>query len=168
MTEYTSPVKVPDGRYIVKTASPKLVTLYNVVITKQGDDCYCIQVPGNDKTLDDIDKEIVNDAVTHSTEWFRKEMSHDIVSSYFQSSVDDGVLQVDEVVNARGKSQVLFFGQSKEVIEFVSGSTYNVLLQLDGLWFLKRSFGTTWKIVQARMKKDVQPVECLIRDEDSD
>ena len=164
---YTVPEMVQDGRYIVKCTAPKLVTLYNVVVTKDND-YYSLKIPTHDTTLNTFDESLIDDAVTQSKEWFQKEMSREIISNYFQPSVDDGILQAEELKNARGRSQVVFFGSTKEITDFVPGSTYNVLLQLEGLWFLKRSFGPIWKIVQARAKKEVQPAECLIRDEDSD
>jgi hypothetical protein len=110
-----------------------------------------------------VDHQVIDDAVEHSKDWFSKEISRDTISKYFQSSIEDSSVQVTV-------SKPVFFATNKEITKTppAPGAICSVLLQLEGLWFLKRSFGPVWKLVQVRERKHVEPVKCMIDDSDDD
>ena len=167
--EYTSPVKLPDGRYYVKVANDTGARILerNVKLGEIQED---MTLELSDLTqMTAFDEKIINDAVEHSAQWFQREISRDVIKGYYQSALDDAVLQCIPNVTPKGKIAVAFFSDAKEVLTKVdAGTVCTVLLQLDGLWFLKKSFGPVWKLVQVRVKRQAQPVQCLIEDEDSD
>lgn len=167
---YGTPEKLQDGRYFVSASTesgPIFVTLRDV---KVGDICddmvLTLSTLGDVQAIDSV---VIDAAEINSTAWFSKEISRETLVNYYQSSLEDCILQVVPNLNSKGKVNVAFFGQNKEVLKTVEpGAVCTVLVQFDGLWFLKRSFGPVWKLVQARVKKEIQPVQCIIRDEDSD
>jgi hypothetical protein len=167
---YGTPEKLQDGRYFVSAScdsGPIFVTLRDVAIGEIRDDM--VLTLSNVGDVQEIDNVVINAAEVNSSAWFSKNISRETLVNYYQSSLEDSVLQVVPNLNSKGKVNVALFGQNKEVIKTVEpGTVCTVLVQFDGLWFLKRSFGPVWKLVQARVKKEIQPVECIIRDEDSD
>lgn len=167
--EYTSPVKLPDGRYYVKVANDTGARILerNVKIGPIQDD---MTLELSDLSQMNIfDEKIINDAVEHSAQWFQREISRDVIKGYYQSALDDAFLQCIPNSTPKGKIAVAFFSDTKETLTTVEpGTMCTVLLQLDGLWFLKKSFGPVWKLLQVRIKRQAQPVQCLIEDDDSD
>ena len=166
MLNYSTPEKLNDGRYFVKVLEPFVTTIKDVNISRS-DEFFNIRL-SDSSVITDIESQIIDDSVANSVQWFSKEISKDVVSNYFQSAVDENVVQVEDNLNSRGKSQVVFFNPNKESTQLDESATYLALVQLDGIWFLKKSFGPVWRLIQARVKKEVQPPSCLIKDEDSD
>lgn len=168
--QYTVPEKLSDGRYYVSLTEPYYVTLQNVSIGEVSGEMIVTGASVGEK-IGQIDTQLIEDAVVNSEAWFNKAVSKDTISGYFQSALEDqSTLTVVPNTNAKGKVNIGFFGENKEPLSEPPqpGTVCNVLVQLDGLWFLRRSFGPTWKIVQVRVKKQVQPVKCLIPDSDSE
>lgn len=166
--EFTVPQKLADGRYSVSTVGDAgLFTLRECFVTP-GSDEWSVRVP-DVKFIDDIDQQILDCAVQNSTAWFGREINRDTLAQYYQYSLENGALQVNLDTNARGKVTTTIFDQNKQVVTEVSPETQcAALVKLDGLWFLKRTFGPVWKVIQIRVKKQPQPVQCLIHDSDSD
>lgn len=168
--QYTVPEKLSDGRYYVRLSEPYYVTLPNVTIGESSGDMIVNGSSVADK-IGEIDRQLVDDAVANSESWFNKVVSKETISTYFQSALEDqNTLTVSPVTNSKGKVNIGFFGENKDPLTEPPqpGTVCNVLVQLDGLWFLRRSFGPAWKIVQVRVKKQVQPIKCLIPDSDSE
>lgn len=167
--QYTVPEKLSDGRYYVKLSEPYTVTLTNVTLGESSGEMI---VRGSSVSkISDVDHQLIEDAAKNSEVWFNKIVSKDTICTYFQSALEDQeTLTVSPNTNNRGKVNIGFFGENKEPLSTPPepGTVCNVLVQLDGLWFLRRSFGPVWKIVQVRVKKQVQPVKCLIPDSDSE
>lgn len=170
---YEDPVKLSDGRYFVKAStggSPVYVSLKNVNIGDiDADDIELRLCEGDANLVGMWDKKFVESAVENSTKWFHKEISSDVIQSYFVSSLDsDGTLEVQPSINSKGKANVAIFDSNKEPIKTVEpGTSALVLLQFDGMWFLRKTFGPVWRLVQVRVKKTLAPPQCLI-DDDSD
>lgn len=164
---YCNPEKLSDGRYYVKISDDVTMVEKNVKIGQIQDDM--ILTLSNVESIKNIDDAIIQDAVGHSKDWFQKEISRDILDNYYQSALEDNVLQVVAPKNPRGKFTIAMFTENKETLEKIEpGTICNVLLQLDGIWFLKKSFGPVWKIIQVRTKRQPKKIECMIHDDDSD
>lgn len=169
---YDSPVRLADGRYFAKASLDSGGPVYvSMVDTQVGDlsDQTDLTLKVTNKTgINEWDEVFVKDAVVHSAKWFNKEISEDVIRGYFQSSLDGTDLDVQPSVDAKGKVNMAFFDQNKEIIQSVEpGTRCNVLLQFDGLWFLRKTFGPVWRLVQLRVKRVAEPVKYLIQDEDS-
>jgi hypothetical protein len=169
---YSDPVKLNDGRYFVKAStgdSPVYVSLKNVVVHDPTTDDIEIRVSEGDAlNISNFDKTFVDDAVTNSEKWFSKKIGQDVISSYYQSSLDGDTLETQPVVNSKGKVAVALFDSAKNQVQKVDVDTAaTVLLQFEGLWFLRKTFGPVWRLVQVRVKKTLEPVQCML-DDDSD
>lgn len=162
---YGTPEKLQDGRYFVKIESNPM-TIVNVRISKDTDG-YSVEI--NDPSIiQAFESQIIDDASLNSVAWFKKEISRDVISNIFQGSLDGSNLVCEEALDPKGRTTTVFFDENKNIIEFSPDLVYTALVQLDGLWFLKRSFGTSWKIIQARAKRPQKKIECVIPDDDSD
>jgi hypothetical protein len=156
---YSSPEKLPDGRYFVRADPAFYLQLPSVTVGELGKDEVILH--GNLDKMLEVDQQLIKDAVENSVAWFSKQISQEVIHNYYQSAVEDSTVQVSS-------HKPVFFGINKEVTKTppASGSVCAVLLQLEGLWFLKRSFGPVWKLVQVRERRQVEPVKCLIDSDD--
>ncbi len=170
--EFSDPVKLSDGRYFVKTTTdggPLYVSLKNVIVFDPESDEISMKIDTADVDIvKEWDGKCVASAVENSVKWFHKEISADVISSYFQSSLDGQVLDVQPSMNAKGKVATVYFDTAKNQIQKIEPNTNaSVLLQLDGLWFLRKTFGPVWRVVQVKVRKTIEPVQCML-DDDSD
>jgi hypothetical protein len=168
---YDTPVKLADGRYFAKASvdgGPMYVSVVNTLVGDLSDQNDLTLQVTNKTCIDEWDEVFVKDAVTNSSKWFNKEISEDVIRGYFQSSLDGTELDVQPNIDGKGKVNMTFFDQNKEIIQSVEPSTKcNVLLRFDGLWFLRKTFGPVWRLVQLRVKRVAEPVKYLIQDDDS-
>jgi hypothetical protein len=49
-----------------------------------------------------------------------------------------------------------------------NGTICDVLLEMVGVWFLKKTFGVQWRIIQVRDTKSVKVPEYLFQDEEEE
>jgi hypothetical protein len=165
--EFSAPTKLPDGRYYVKVASDVRIVEKNVKIGEIQDDM--VVTLSDTSQIQSFDEKLVDAAFQNSAQWFQREIVKDVIAGYYQSALEDKILQIVPNTTPKGKVAVGIFSDAKDPLERVDpGTVCTVLLQLDGLWFLKKSFGPVWKLVQVRVKRQAKPIQCLIDDEDSD
>ncbi len=177
---YGDPVKLQDGRYFVKATSSDdravYVTVHNTTVGtplpwNASTDITLNLSSADSATIKQWDSVFVKDATTNSTKWFQREFTEDVIASYYQSALDDDThMDVQADVDRKGRSTVTFFDHVNQVTDqFDSSSPCRLLLKFDGLWFLRKTFGPVWKVVQCKMRKVPEPVKCMIEDdEDSD
>jgi len=158
---YTVPEKLADGRYFVRVDPAFYLQMPSVSVgeIKQGE----VILHGNVTKMAEVDQQLISDAVENSVAWFSKQITKDVIQNYYQSAIEDSTVQVT-------CNKPVFFGVNREVTKNppAAGSVCSVLLQLEGLWFLKRSFGPVWKLVQVRERKQVEPIKCLIDSDEDD
>jgi len=171
--EYAKPQKLPDGRYFLKITSNGSAVRHQVNgLTLQDNlDARHPNFEVADAALfTSIDEEILTKAKEHKQEWFGKELSDETIVSAFQESVTDGVLGTSLAV-LRGEVVTLAFDTAKQPLKLEdvkSGTKCDVVLELSGLWFLKKSFGPIWRVVQVRVRTPVSkvlPQEYMFTDE---
>jgi hypothetical protein len=155
--EYGTPVKIPDGRYFLKVSAKGDARVFHQVNNVQVDGTLTketrqvsLKVPS--KTLfETIDNELLSQAEVSKLEWFGKDISTDTIRSAYQASLStDGELSAS-LAAIKGKVVTSFFDAQKNPIEEISGAC-DFLFELAGLWFLKRSFGPIWRVVQVRQR----------------
>ena len=161
--DYSKPVKIPDGRYFLKVTQKgervfHQVNNVNVPDGMKRDVKTTTLVPSVKNLFDDIDNEFVSQAEVQKLEWFGKEISNETIrSAYQQSLTPDGSLSLS-LATVKGEVVTTLYNAQKELVEEIpAGSTCDVLLELAGLWFLKRSFGPIWRLVQARVRPGPRP-----------
>lgn len=177
---YSDPVKLQDGRYFVKAStqdsSPVFVTVNNAVATTplpwtSSTDIVLKLSSSDSETVGKWDATFIRDATENSAKWFQREIGEDVISSYYQSALDDSSVEVQADLDKKGRVNVHFFDHANNLVEQLDASSpCRMLLKFEGLWFLRKTFGPVWKVVQCKMRKVSEPVKCLIQDdgEDSD
>jgi hypothetical protein len=160
--EYGTPVKIPDGRYFLKVSAKGDGRVFHQVNNVQVDGTLTketrqvnLRVPS--KTLfENIDNELLSQAEVSKLEWFGKDVSAETIRSAYQASLStDGELSAS-LAAIKGKVVTTFFDVQKNPVEEISGAC-DFLFELAGLWFLKRSFGPIWRVVQVRQRSAPKP-----------
>lgn len=166
---YEVPVKLQDGRYFVKASEPTLVTVNNATLANRlTDDDIRLNLSNADvEIVNQWDAKFIDAAAENSAVWFQREMARDAVASYYQSALDDNTMEVQASTDKKGKVNVHCFDHANNIVSDVSG-TCRLLLRFEGLWFLRKTFGPVWKVLQCKMRKVPEPVKCLIADDDEE
>jgi hypothetical protein len=172
--EYGKPQKLPDGRYFLrisgKTQQVNGLVLQDSLETKTVN----FKVP--EGTLDvfkTIDDELLAQAKASKVEWFGKELSDETIMNAFQESVTDGTLGAS-LSTTKGRVNTIAFDTQKNQVELQAvspESKCDVVLELAGLWFLKKSFGPIWRVLQVRVRTGATPPtpkEYMFTDEPED
>jgi hypothetical protein len=155
--EYGKPQKQPDGRYFLKINGSRHqvngVTLQDSLTAKSVN--FKIE---NSNLFTTIDNELLTQAKASRVEWFGKELSDETIANAFQESVTDDVISAT-LATVKGEIVTTAFDTRKNPIELqevAPDSKCDVLLELSGLWFLKKSFGPIWRVVQVRVRSGSQ------------
>lgn len=170
---FEKPFKIPDGRYFVKPTERKLVQLNNVVFKtpfSEGDTLTLELPPQAQEAVKKVDKNILEAAKENSTEWFSKEVKSQTLEAAYNKSLSDTIMNVSKMRNQSTRA----YNASKEQIDpsvFVSDTVSDVVIEFVGVWFMKKSFGSSWRIIQMREKIPPKPKwseQYLFDDSDSD
>jgi hypothetical protein len=157
--EYGKPQKLPDGRYFLKIHGARHQV--NDVVLQDPLSAKTVNLKITDsKLFSTIDGDLLNQAKESRVEWFGKELSDETIANAFQESLTDGVLGAS-LATVKGEILTSAFDTQKNPIELqevLTGSKCDVLLELSGLWFLKKSFGPIWRVVQVRVRTGTQKV----------
>jgi len=160
--EYGTPVKIPDGRYFLKVSAKNDARVFHQLNNIQVDGTLSketrqvnLRIPS--KTLfENIDNELLSQAEVSKLEWFGKDVSTETIRSAYQASLSaDGELSAT-LASIKGQVVTTFFDAQKNPIDQISGPC-DFLFELAGLWFLKRSFGPIWRVVQVRQRPAPKP-----------
>ena len=169
---YNAPAKGEDGLYFVKalndTKRKCFVQLNGVKITDvSGDIVMDLTSDSNTAKIQAIDEQNLAAAVENAETWFGKKLSDKVVEGAYTASVADG-----QVTGERIEVTKVFMSDNQEVdFENVKpGKACDVILEFSGLWFAKKSFGSSWNVVQVRVHPDpildTYPEECAFVDDE--
>jgi len=151
--EYGTPQKLPNGRYFLKIGPVRHQV--NGLVLQDPLETKTVTFKVKDSGLfSDVDAEIIAKAKESKLEWFRKDLADELISSAYQESVSDGVLDAS-LTTVKGHVRTVAFDSQKNPVELQAvtvGTTCDVVLELSGLWFLKKSFGPIWRIIQLRTR----------------
>jgi len=168
--EYGNPQKLPDGRYFLKIQGARHqvngVTLQDALTSK------AVNFKVDDSNLfASIDTQILSQAKESRVAWFGKELSDETITNAFQESVTDGILGTS-LATIKGQVVTVAYDTKKTPVELADvpvDSKCDVVLELSGLWFLKKSFGPIWRVLQVRVRNTSPsvsiPKEYLFTDE---
>ena len=153
--EYGKPQKLPDGRYFLKISGQRQqlngVTLLDDLSTKS---LNLGLTADHAAIFFKIDEEILSQAKTSKVEWFGKELSDETITNAYQESVTDGVIGAS-LATVKGEVVTMVFDRQKnpvELQEVKKDTQCDFVLELSGLWFLKKSFGPIWRVIQVRVR----------------
>jgi hypothetical protein len=170
--EYATPQKLPDGRYFLKITGARHQV--NGLILQDSLASKSVNFKTSSNIFSEIDEQVLAQAKLSKQEWFGKELLDDTIVAAYQESVTDGVLGAS-LATVKGQVVTLAFDTRKNPVELQDvqpETSCDVVLELSGLWFLKKSFGPIWRILQVRVraapKAPELPKEYLFADEPVD
>ncbi len=153
---YNAPAKGEDGLYFVKALNDSkrkcLVQLNKVNIADiSGDVVINLNSEVNTGKIQVIDEHNLSAAVENAETWFGKKLSDKVVEGAYTSSIADGQITGERIEVTK------VFNSEQEDIDFdtiQSDKVCDVILEFAGLWFAKKSFGSSWNVVQVRVHPD--------------
>ena len=167
--EYATPQKLPDGRYFLKISGARHQV--NGLILQDSLATKSVNFKTDSNIFAEIDGHILAQAKLSKQEWFGKDLSDETIQNAWQESVTDGVLGAS-LVTVKGNVATLAYDTRKNPVELKDiqpETACDVVLELSGLWFLKKSFGPIWRILQVRVRAPPKtpelPKEYLFADE---
>lgn len=152
--EYGKPQKLPDGRYFLRIAGVQHQVNGLVLQDSLESKTVNFKVPEDLELFKKIDEELLTQAKASKVEWFGKELSDDTITNAFQESVTDGVLGAT-LASVKGQVTATAFDTQKNPVDLqdVKADTKcDVVFELSGMWFLKKSFGPIWRVLQVRVR----------------
>ena len=153
---YNAPAKGDDGLYFVKalndTKRKCLVQLNKVKVADiSGDVVLDLVSEANLQKIGDIDTLNLEAAQENCETWFGKQLTEKVIQGAYTPSVSDGQI-TGECIEA---TKVFSAHQEFIDLEHVQpGKMCDVILEFAGLWFAKKSFGSSWNVVQVRVHPD--------------
>lgn len=165
--EYGTPSKLQDGRYFLRVTNSEGSRVLKQINNVEIQEANCLKVP-RDVDLHEYDDDILAAAEKNSEEWFSKKFDSEALKKAFDSSVNTGLLEAPFAKRGGTVATRVFACDRKEVSPdvLVPGTKCDVVVELAGLWFLKKSFGPVWRLVQARLKKESSfPSKYMFSDE---
>jgi hypothetical protein len=168
---YNAPAKGDDGLYFVKALNDSkrkcLVQLNKVKVADvSGDIVFELASEANVQKIGAIDTLNLEAARENCETWFGKQLSEKVIEGAYTSSVADGQVTGEriEVTKAFNAQQ-----ESVDIENVQAGKVCDVILEFAGLWFAKKSFGSSWNVVQVRVHPDpildIYPEEYAFVDE---
>ncbi len=153
---YNAPAKGDDGLYFVKALSDSkrkcLIQLNGVkILDSSGDIAINLESEKNIAKIQAIDTANLGAAVENAETWFGKKLSEKVVEGAYTSSIADGQLTGERI------EVMKIFNVEQEVVDFENvhpEKSCDVILEFAGLWFAKKSFGSSWNVVQVRVHPD--------------
>ena len=153
---YNAQAKGDDGLYFVKALNDSkrkcLVQLNKVKVADvSGDIVFELASEANVKKIGVIDTLNLEAARENCETWFGKQLSEKVIEGAYTSSVADGQVTGEriEVTKAFNAQQ-----ESVDIENVQAGKVCDVILEFAGLWFAKKSFGSSWNVVQVRVHPD--------------
>jgi len=150
--EYGTPQKLPDGRYFLKISGARHQV--NGLVLQDSFATKSVNFKTDSDIFTSIDEQILTQAKQSKQEWFGKELSDETIQNAFQESVTDGVLGAS-LATIKGQVATVAFDTRKNAVELQdiqTGTVCDCVLELSGLWFLKKSFGPIWRVIQVRVR----------------
>ena len=166
--EYGQLTKLQDGRYFLRITGNDGQRIFKQINNAEVQEANCFKVP---VTFTDVDEDILNQAEKSSEEWFNKKLDKDTIKNAFDASVTAGILEAP-YAKRNGSIVTKVFDKEKNELStdvLTPGTQCDIIIELTGLWFIKKSFGPVWRVVQVRMKRESSfPKKYLFSDEESE
>lgn len=180
--EYSQPIKIPDGRYYLKVSKGGERVFYQLNKVQLADDSLFsaknLSFQMNEMSqsiIAAVEQELVGQAASSKLDWFGKEISDETIFKAYQSALEGPIFQAP-LATVNGKNVAVAYDSQKTAVDLETiqkGATLDILVELAGLWFLKKSFGPIFRIAQIRVasqpvQKKTFPTEYLFDDAPQD
>jgi len=144
------PKKTQDGRYYVKPNEKKLVQLNGVKVVSVSQDSMTLALDESaQKTVSDVDALVLSSAKENCELWFSRVVAEKTLETAYTKSFSDGTMNVT-------KPEYHKVYRVREAVceaELAEGTACDVVLELSGISFTKKTYSPVWKIVQTRLKE---------------
>jgi hypothetical protein len=177
-----SSLTVPYGMSVFDKAGP---VKYSVDLSLKGYDGDNVKVQQIYNAFTNLDEYMIDMGVKFSKQWFKSDLSRDIIKAFYTPSVrfsKDAEGNVKpypptlkiQLKQREGKFETAIYDEKKRPMTdiplediLVKGATISSLIQCTGVWFAGSKFGLSWKAIQ--IKADHLPESIrgfAFRDED--
>ena len=144
------PKKTQDGRYYVKPTDKKIVQVNGVKVVSITQDSMTLALDeASQKTVAEVDALVLACAKQNCVEWFSRVVADKTLETAYTKSFSDGTMNGTKP--AYHKVYRLRDPVGEE--ELVEESMCDVVLELSGVSFTKKTYSPVWKIVQSRLKE---------------
>lgn len=144
------PKKTQDGRYYVKPNEKKLVQLNGVKIVSVSQDSMTLALDdAAQKSVSDVDALVLSSAKENCELWFSRVVAEKTLETAYTKSFSDGTMNVTKPEYHK----VYRLRETVGDAELVEGTACDVVLELSGISFTKKTYSPVWKIVQTRLKE---------------
>ena len=169
--KYEDPKQLSDGRFFARatndTGSKIFAQLNGSTIINADEITLQLSSTGLQK-VKSIDTDVLQDAKVNSVSWFGREIQQKTLDTAYNYSVtSDKYMNVTKST----KNPLTYYDCNKTLKDsslLENGTVCDVLLEMVGVWFLKKTFGVQWRIVQVRDTKSVKVPEYLFQDEEEE
>lgn len=105
-----------------------------------------------------LDKLLVDTATESSEEWFGRSMDRQLVSEFYRTLLNNKnpdyppTIRIKVGVNVSGEPAAQFFDENRNPvgIEYLGkGCTVKMICELSSVWFVNKTFGATFRLIQA-------------------
>ena len=126
------------------------------------------------RVLDDV---LLDTAVERSKEWFGKVMSRELVSEFFRRLVKDpkdpkyAPVMKMKIPLSGGEPTTQFYDETRApctVDNMSKGATVRCIAELSSVWFVNKTFGVTWRLVQCAVASRPRRLEGYSFQDDED
>jgi hypothetical protein len=142
------PKKTQDGRYYVKPNEKKFVQLNGVSVVSLSQDSITLSV-GEAPSVTDVDALVLASARENSELWFSRVVADKTLEAAYKKSFSKGVMNVTKPAYHKVYKNRDLVGEES----IAEGTVCDVVIELCGVSFTKKTFSPVWKIVQTRLKE---------------
>jgi hypothetical protein len=144
------PKKTQDGRYYVRPTDKKFVQVNGVKVVANTQDSMTLSLDETaQKTVAEVDALVLACAKQNCVEWFSRVVADKTLETAYTKSFSDGTMNVTKPVYHKVYRLRDPVGEE----ELVDGTVCDVVLELSGVSFTKKTYSPVWKIVQSRLKE---------------
>jgi hypothetical protein len=169
--KYEEPKQLSDGRFFARASNDngsKIFAQLNSSIIINSEEITLQLSKNGSHKIKTIDNDVIQDAKVHSVSWFGREVQQKTLDTAYNHSVTS-----EDYMNVAKSTKVpLIYYDSNKTLKDSSllenGTVCDVLLEMVGVWFLKKTFGVQWRIVQVRDIKRVKVPEYLFQDDEEE
>lgn len=158
--EYSQPVKIPDGRYYLKITKGGERVFFQLNKVKLASDSLTDSKNFNfalsehsQAIISAVEQDLVAQAISSKNDWFgRDSITEATIAKAYQSALEGNLLQAP-LATVNGKVVTIAYDSEKKSVDLDSiqkNTSLDMLVELSGLWFLKKSFGPIFRVAQIR------------------
>lgn len=151
---FTVPKKGSDGRYFVKPLGRKLIQVNRITILP--DHIIVLDDPKSVEMVQEIDAVNLSQAAENCESWFQRKVAPKTLEAAYKKSLSDGLMIMEPEEKTRIYTHAKELHEDQNLASF-ENQVVDAVLEFAGIWFSKKNFGPSWKLVQLRLKRPPKP-----------